>query len=84
MIIGSKGTTKKRIESETKTTVKVPRQGVNGDIEISGLSRNSVASARRRIDLIILGARDKQQITHIVCVPVVNTNIRSNFEKFKV
>lgn len=84
VIIGAKGTTKKRIESETKTTVKVPRPGINGDIEISGLTRNGVAAARRRIDLICLGARDKQQITHIVCVPIVNTNIRSNFERFKV
>merc|ERR1712142_1262481 len=31
-IIGKKGETKKKIENETKTLIKIPKQGVEGDI----------------------------------------------------
>lgn len=84
LIVGAKGTTRKRIETETKTTVKIPRSNVDGDIEISGLTRNGIAAARRRIELIVMGARHKQEITHIVCIPVFSPEIRANFERFKV
>lgn len=83
LIVGAKGTTRKRIETETKTTVRIPRTGIDGDVEIFGLTRKGVAAARRRIDLIVIGARHKH-ITHFVCVPIFNSEIRTNFEKFMV
>lgn len=84
MIIGAKGTTRKRIESETKTSIKVPSPGADGDIEVMGALRQNVASARRRIDLIVIGARAKQSPTHFICIPVVHANVRERFVKFKV
>lgn len=84
VIIGSKGTTKKRIEGETKTQIKVPKQGEHGPIEITGSTREAVSSSRRRVDLIILSARKKFDITHFMCVPIVQRSIKDNYLKFKV
>lgn len=82
-IIGSKGMTKKRIETETKTSIKIPRQGVEGDISITGSSKESVSSARRRIEIIVLAGRNKQQFTHFLSIPITSEQIRKEFNSFK-
>lgn len=84
IIIGAKGATKRRIEGETRTQIKIPRPGVVGDIEITGSTRQNVSSARRRIELIVLSSRSKQQRTHFTCVPVVQSTIKENYLRFKV
>lgn len=83
-IIGAKGATKRRIEGETKSQIKIPRAGVAGDIEIVGSTRQNVSSARRRIELIVLSSRTKHQSTHFMCVPIVQPAIRESYMKFKV
>lgn len=84
VLIGAKGSTKKRIETETKTTLKVPPLGAaDGAVVVSGLQRDAVASARRRIELIVLGARLKQQPTHFLCVPIVQPAIKDQFVRLK-
>lgn len=82
--MGAKGTTKKRIQFETKTTIKIPKQGVDGLVEIVGSTKQSVISARRRLELIIMAARQKQDKTHFLCVPVTDQNVREKFVQFKV
>lgn len=84
-IVGAKGTTKKRIESETKTVIKVPRPGsTDGNIEVFGSSRSGVATARRRIELLVIGARHKQIFTHFISVPVAHQpTIRDRYRQFK-
>lgn len=84
LIIGAKGTTKKRVESETKTIIKVPKPGAEGNIEVLGATRQSVCSARRRIELIVIGARHKQESTHFLCIPIVHSTIKERFTAFKV
>lgn len=84
LIIGSKGATKKRIEGETKTQIKIPKAGMDGDIEITGATREGVSSARRRIDLIVLSSRTKQQNTHFMCVPIRQQQIKENYKRFVV
>lgn len=77
--------TKKRIESETKTQIKIPRQGVDGDICITGPTKESVSSARRRIEIIVLAGRNKQQFTHFLSIPVTSDGIRNEFiNTFKI
>lgn len=83
-IIGSKGTTKKRIEAETKTQIRIPKPGVEGDVVIIGPTAKSVVSARRKVNLIVLAARNKQQFTHFLCVPFNNQGIIDSYSKFKV
>ncbi len=71
ILIGKKGTTKKRLENETRTKISIPKQGVeNEDVEVRGDSRSNVASACTRIDLIVSNARQRQGFTHFVSIPV--------------
>lgn len=84
MLIGVKGTTRKRIETETKTVLRVPQPGADGDVEVSGGTRAAVASARRRIELILIAARIKQSATHFLCVPIDQRTIKERFRQFEV
>lgn len=49
-----------------------------------GTSRDSVCVARRRIEMIVSGSRNKERPTHFLCVRVTNEPIRKNYIKFKV
>lgn len=57
---------------------------MTGDIEIIGSTRDSVGTARRRIELIVLSSRSKQQSTHFLCVPITDQTIKANYNKFMV
>ncbi|XP_063224710.1 activating signal cointegrator 1 complex subunit 1 isoform X2 [Bacillus rossius redtenbacheri] len=82
-IVGAKGTTRRRLENETKTQIRIPRQNQKGSIVITGESANGVRAARRRINLIVSGARLKQSFTHFFTIPMTSPNIREGFLKFK-
>ncbi|KAI5736419.1 hypothetical protein M8J76_003053 [Diaphorina citri] len=82
-IIGVKGSTKRRIESETNTQLSIPRQGQTGDIIISSYSERGIASAKRRLDLLLVFARKKIPYTHLLSIPMNVPNIQENFAKFK-
>lgn len=84
IIIGAKAATKRRIEGETRTQIKIPKQGMAGDVEITGASRDDVCSARRRVELIVLASRAKQSATHFVAIRISSDEIKRNYEKFVV
>nr|CAD7433927.1 unnamed protein product [Timema monikensis] len=69
-VIGQKGNTRRRLENETKTQIRVPKMGQDGDIIITGTAKKGVCAARRRIDLIVMSARQKQQFTHFISIPM--------------
>jgi len=81
-IIGTKGATKKRIENETKTRVTVPAFGKTGDILITGTNRESVRSARSRVELLVHNARRRQPFTHFLSLPLAG-GVRDGFLDFK-
>ena len=84
IIIGKKGTTKKRIETETKTRITIPKVGVeNEKIQVSGPSKFSVATACNRIDSIVSSARQRQGFTHFFSIPMNHPQIQKSFLKFK-
>jgi len=83
-IIGSKGSTKKRIETETNTRITVPRQGEKGDIVVRGQSAKDVKNARRRLETIVHQARMKRDPTHFACFPLNYPTIIESSKKFKV
>lgn len=83
VLIGPKGATRMRIEKETKTLIRIPKKGLDQDIVVSGVTRESVVRARRRMELIALTARQKQQFTHFLSFPVNDENIKSGFLKFQ-
>ncbi|RZF42213.1 hypothetical protein LSTR_LSTR004362 [Laodelphax striatellus] len=83
IIIGTKHATRKRLESETKTEINIPKFNDNGDITIKGNSRSGVEAAYRRILIIVMTARKRQQFTHFISIPFITDRIRERFLSFK-
>ncbi|KAM3964822.1 activating signal cointegrator 1 complex subunit 1 [Aphomia sociella] len=82
-IIGKKGAMKMRIERDTRTEIKIPRQGQTGDIKIYGPSASNIKAARRRINIIVISSRMRQKLTHFISIPMNSPSIIKNFETFK-
>ncbi|XP_068621415.1 activating signal cointegrator 1 complex subunit 1 [Battus philenor] len=82
-IIGKKGIMKSRIERDTRTNIKIPKQAESGDITILGPSITNIKAARRRINIIVMSLRMKQKSTHFISIPLNESVIMNNFECFK-
>lgn len=82
-LIGKKGATRSRIERDTRTEIKIPRQGQSGDVLIVGSSIGNVKAARRRINMIVMSSRMKQRPTHFLSIPMNSPEIIENYNKFK-
>ncbi|XP_077987756.1 activating signal cointegrator 1 complex subunit 1-like [Glandiceps talaboti] len=83
-IIGKKGQTKQRIERETRTQIYIPRMGHEGDIVITGHDKKGITSAMTRIDVLVDSARQRQQFTHFVSIPITSKDVTNGFEDFKL
>ncbi|XP_061083801.1 activating signal cointegrator 1 complex subunit 1 [Conger conger] len=82
-IIGKKGETRKRLENETRTSINIPKQGVEGQIVITGQQRGAVSSAVTRIEVLMESFRKKQPFTHFLSFPLNHPQIQEQFLKFK-
>ncbi|XP_014662782.1 PREDICTED: activating signal cointegrator 1 complex subunit 1-like [Priapulus caudatus] len=82
-LIGKKGETKKRLESETKTRITIPKSGEEGEILIVGAELHGVRSARTRIELLLLSVRMRQPFTHFISIPVARQHIKEALFGFR-
>ncbi|XP_048843721.1 activating signal cointegrator 1 complex subunit 1 [Brienomyrus brachyistius] len=82
-IIGKKGETRKRLETETKTSIAIPKPGVEGKIVITGQQRSAVTSAVTRIELLVESFRAKQPFTHFLSFALNHALIQEHVLKFK-
>ncbi|XP_056153296.1 activating signal cointegrator 1 complex subunit 1 isoform X2 [Lampris incognitus] len=82
-IIGKKGETRKRVEADTKTSISVPKQGVEGQIVITGPRMAAVSSAVTRVELLIESFRRKQPFTHFLSFALNDPKIQEGFVRFK-
>ncbi|XP_059585902.1 activating signal cointegrator 1 complex subunit 1 isoform X2 [Alligator mississippiensis] len=82
-IIGKKGETKKRLEMETRTSISIPKPGMEGEIVITGQQRSGVISAQTRIDVLLESFRKKQPFTHFLSFALNQLEIQEKFLKFK-
>lgn len=82
-IIGRKGETRRRIENETKTQVRIPKTGQEGPIVIAGAERKGIISAKTRIDVITSSARQKETFTHFLSIPITSSQLIDRFLEFK-
>ncbi|XP_048167753.1 activating signal cointegrator 1 complex subunit 1 isoform X1 [Corvus hawaiiensis] len=82
-IIGKKGETKKRLEAETRTSISIPKPGVEGEIVITGQHRSGVTSARTRIDVLLDSFRKKQPFTHFLSFALNQPAVQQRFLQFK-
>lgn len=81
-LIGPKGAVKKRMEYETKCKVNIPRMGVEGPVEVVGLTRDDVISCRQRIDMIVQSAKMKMKPTHFIGVPFQSESLLAKYKEF--
>ncbi|CAI5658682.1 unnamed protein product [Oreochromis niloticus] len=82
-IIGKKGETRKRLEFDTKTSINIPKQGVEGQIVITGSTKTAVSSAVTRVEVLVESFRRKQPFTHFLSFPLNNSKIQEGFLRFK-
>ncbi|KAK7078130.1 activating signal cointegrator 1 complex subunit [Halocaridina rubra] len=82
-IIGSKGATKKRIENDTFTQIRIPAKGQTGDIVIIGRDIKTVRQARIKIEMLVEQARKKMPPTHFLSMPTNHPDVQERFLKFK-
>ncbi|XP_072347557.1 activating signal cointegrator 1 complex subunit 1 [Scyliorhinus torazame] len=82
-VIGKKGETKRRLETETRTSITIPKLGMEGEIVITGQQRAGVASAQTRIEVMLESFRRKQPFTHFLSFAVNHPSIQEQFAKFK-
>ncbi|XP_026206709.1 activating signal cointegrator 1 complex subunit 1 [Anabas testudineus] len=82
-VIGKKGETRRRLESDTKTSISIPKQGVEGQIVITGSHKSAVSSAVTRIEVLVESFRRKQPFTHFLSFPLNDAKIQQGFLKFK-
>ncbi|XP_069547989.1 activating signal cointegrator 1 complex subunit 1 [Brachyistius frenatus] len=82
-IIGKKGETRRRLECDTKTSISIPKQGVEGQIVIAGSHKAAVSSAVTRVEVLVESFRKKQPFTHFLSFPLNDSKIQEGFLKFK-
>ncbi|XP_022598292.1 activating signal cointegrator 1 complex subunit 1 [Seriola dumerili] len=82
-IIGKKGETRRRLESDTKTSISIPKQGVEGQIVITGSHKAAVSSAVTRVEVLIESFRRKQPFTHFLSFPLNDPKVQEGFLQFK-
>ena len=51
---------------------------------ITGDTKSAVSAAGRRINLVVISARHKQQSTHFLSIPMAGDSIKKNFMTFRV
>ncbi|XP_071955789.1 activating signal cointegrator 1 complex subunit 1-like isoform X2 [Antedon mediterranea] len=82
-IIGKKGETRKRIETETGANIIIPKGQANEVITIKSEVKKNVAAARDRINLLVESARRRQPFTHFLSIPLITPKITEAVNKFK-
>ncbi|CAG5136613.1 unnamed protein product [Candidula unifasciata] len=84
-IIGKKGETRARLQVETHTQIHIPKVGDKQEvIVIEGHDKKGIISAKTRIDVIIDSARQRQQFTHFLSIPINSDEVVMGFEDFKL
>ncbi|KOC69171.1 Activating signal cointegrator 1 complex subunit 1 [Habropoda laboriosa] len=82
-IAGAKHAVRKRLETETKTFIQIPKLGQDGDIVILGTDHKGIVTARHRINLLMEATRKKLHPTHFLSIPLNKPEIIKEFNLFK-
>lgn len=86
-VIGKHGQTRRNIELETRTTIKIPRDNRGPDanfIQICGQNKRSTILTYKRISDLVQKFRGKQNLTHFISIPLsLDSNLKNRFLEFK-
>lgn len=97
-IIGAKATTKRRLETQTHTSLTIPsrsaqkaastgQDSTNHDtssIIIQGATRLGVFRAKKRIEAIVTSVRSRIRATHFFGLPMNTAEFQEKFKEFQV
>jgi len=84
LILGKQGSTKNRIQDDTRARIEVPNMtDSKSPVIITGPTRDSVKAAKRRINSIVESMRLKSDFTHFVAIPMNHNSICERFNQFK-
>ncbi|XP_065224309.1 uncharacterized protein LOC135848338 [Planococcus citri] len=83
IIIGKRGATKQRIESDTRTSIFIPRHDETGDIEIRSKNKDEILIAHQLIKELVARARSKHPYNRFISISMVNSEILENYRLFK-
>ncbi|EDW89594.1 activating signal cointegrator 1 complex subunit 1 isoform X1 [Drosophila yakuba] len=83
-LIGMKGSTKRRIEEETRTEIYVPRQNEkSNEVTIRAKQRSQVCAALRQIRHLVASLRKKMKPTHFLALPLNYGEVKERFVDLK-
>ncbi|XP_007558346.1 activating signal cointegrator 1 complex subunit 1 isoform X1 [Poecilia formosa] len=82
-IIGKKGETRRRLEFDTKASISIPKQGIEGQIVITAAQKAAVSSAVTRVEVLVESFRKKQPFTHFLSLPLNDSKVQEGFQTFK-
>eukprot|EP00051_Salpingoeca_urceolata_P019937 m.294768 g.294768 ORF g.294768 m.294768 type:complete len:277 (-) comp19507_c0_seq2:498-1328(-) len=84
LIIGRKGQAKARLESDTRTSILVPRRGSKSEsVTVRGKTRAAVASCCTRLELLVSSASETSRPTHFVSIPLVSPRTERAIAAFR-
>uniref|UniRef100_A0AC34RAJ4 K Homology domain-containing protein n=1 Tax=Panagrolaimus sp. JU765 TaxID=591449 RepID=A0AC34RAJ4_9BILA len=81
ILIGFKGTNKKKIEDTTGAKIIIPKRDETGPVVVSSPDKEAVERCYDNIEMIIISNRKKVNFTHFVFVPVDDPKIMEEHEK---
>lgn len=80
-----KGSTKRRIEEETRTEIFVPRPNDrSNEVTIKAKQRSQVCAALRQIHHLVASLRKKMKPTHFLAVALNSGEVKERFMELKV
>ncbi|BFG05931.1 activating signal cointegrator 1 complex subunit 1 [Drosophila madeirensis] len=83
-LIGLKGSTKRRIEEETRSEIYIPRQHEeSSNVTIKARDRSQVCAALRQIRCLVGSLRRKMRPTHFLAVPLNFGEVQNGFLELK-
>ncbi|EDV58170.1 activating signal cointegrator 1 complex subunit 1 [Drosophila erecta] len=83
-LIGMKGSTKRRIEEETRTEIYVPRQNEkSNEVTIRAKQRNQLCAALRQIRHLVASLRKKMKPTHFLALALNFGEVKERFVELK-
>lgn len=81
-ILGPGQEKRRKLEFETKTTIKLPKTG-DGDIIIKGKDRGGIIAARTKINTVFEMNRREAPAGHFLNIPLSSIKLSETFEEFK-
>lgn len=81
-IIGRNGEKKSKLERDTQTSIRIPRQNQGNTITIEGNDKKCIISCRNRLELMIQTARNQKPFTHLITFPLKFEQLKHKFKEF--